>query len=74
MLKNKWTIKEEKDGTDWWIIRGGAFSNVINEKYPHRLWDDEEEVYDYCNNMNRRSNRNSKVVEVKFGYGTKEGI
>ena len=67
-----WTIKEERDGTTWWMIRGGAFSNIINNKYPHRIWEDKDEADRYCANMNRRANRNSKVIEVRYRYGSEE--
>tara|TARA_R100000664_G_C2726435_1_gene118275 strand:- start:318 stop:533 length:216 start_codon:yes stop_codon:yes gene_type:complete len=70
-MKMKWTLKEERDGTTWWVIRGGAFSNVINSKYPHRLWDDKDEIDMYCSNMNRRSNRKCEVVEVRHRDGKK---
>tara|TARA_R100000781_G_C4069446_1_gene123956 strand:+ start:187 stop:420 length:234 start_codon:yes stop_codon:yes gene_type:complete len=66
MLKDKWTIKEEKEGTTWWMIRGGAFSNVINSRYPHRIFEDKEEAERYCNNINRGMNRNGVVVNVKY--------
>jgi hypothetical protein len=33
-----WAIKEVRDGSDWWMIRGGAFSNKVNNKYPKRLF------------------------------------
>ena len=66
MLKDKWTIKEEKENTTWWMIRGGAFSNVINNKYPHRLFEDEDEARRYCSNINRRMDRNAVVVNVKY--------
>ena len=70
-MKMKWTLKEDRDGTTWWVIRGGAFSNVINSKYPHRLWDDKDEMDMYCRNMNRRSNRKCEVVEVRYRDGKK---
>ena len=66
LLKDKWTIKEEKGDTTWWMIRGSAFSNVINHKYPHRVFEDKEEADRYCSNINRVGNRNSVVVNVKY--------
>ena len=54
------------------MIRGGAFSNIINNKYPHRIWEDKDEADRYCANMNRRANRNSKVIEVRYRYGNEE--
>tara|TARA_R100001082_G_scaffold79992_1_gene47231 strand:- start:836 stop:1051 length:216 start_codon:yes stop_codon:yes gene_type:complete len=67
-MKNKWTIREERDGVTWWMIRGGAFSNVINKEYPHRLFDDIDDVKMYCNNINRDSGRKCEVVEVEHRY------
>ena len=67
--KRKWTIKEERDGTTWWMIRGGAFSNVINKKYPHKLWDNKEDVDRYCNNVNRVQRRKSEVVKAGYRFG-----
>tara|TARA_R100000458_G_C8111384_1_gene134025 strand:- start:267 stop:503 length:237 start_codon:yes stop_codon:yes gene_type:complete len=64
----RWTIKEVKNGTTWWMIRGGAFSNVVNNKYQHRLWDEIEDVQVYCNNLNRNNDRKCEVVEVSHEY------
>ena len=61
------TIKEEKDdGTTWWMIRGGAFSNVINSKYPNRLFDEREDAEMISNDSNRLYDRNTEIVEVEF--------
>ena len=64
--KSKWTIKEEKDNTTWWMIRGGAFSNVINNKYPNRLFDEREDAEMISNDSNRLYDRNTEIVEVEF--------
>ena len=63
-LPNKWTIKEEIDCTTWWIIRGGAFTNSITEKYPHRFFESKEEADVYSSNLNRRLNKKTEVVNV----------
>tara|TARA_R110002020_G_scaffold308985_4_gene524529 strand:+ start:541 stop:777 length:237 start_codon:yes stop_codon:yes gene_type:complete len=65
---SKWTIKEEINGDTWWIIRGGAFSNVINDKYPHRFFETKEEAEVYSGNLNRRINKKTKVVDVGSVY------
>ena len=59
-----WTIKEEIDGTTWWMIRGGAFTNAISHKYPHRFFESREEAEIYSANLNRRLNKKTKVVDV----------
>jgi len=64
--ESKWTIKEEKNNTTWWMIRGGAFSNVINKKYPNRLFDERKDAEMISNNSNRLYGRNTEVVEVEF--------
>ena len=67
-----WAIKEDRDGTMWWMIRGGAWSNVVNNKYPHKLWDSKEEADKCCADTNRRYYRKGKVVEVVYNYGSKK--
>mgnify|MGYP003112408270 CR=1 FL=1 len=64
-MVKRWTIKEEIDGETWWVIRGGAFTNVINESYPRRLFESREDADEYCNRINMRTDRNAKVVKVK---------
>lgn len=63
---SRWTIKEKRDDTTWWMIRGGAFSNVINKDYPNRLFEEKEDAEMYSNNLNRRSGRKTKVVKVEY--------
>ena len=64
MKRVGWTIKEEIDGTTWWMIRGGAFTDVINQKYPLRFFESKEEAEIYSANINRRLNKKTKVVET----------
>ena len=66
MSKSKWTIKEEKNGITWWMIRGGAFSSVVNNKYPNRLFDEREDAEMISNDSNRLYGRSTEVVEVEF--------
>ncbi len=66
MSESKWTIKEEKDGITWWMIRGGAFSNVINRNYPNRLFDEREDAEMISNVSNRLYERNTEIVKVEF--------
>tara|TARA_X000001382_G_scaffold62218_1_gene42877 strand:- start:11880 stop:12101 length:222 start_codon:yes stop_codon:yes gene_type:complete len=68
-MKDRWTIKEEKDGTTWWLIRGGAFTNVINKNYPHRVFDDYKEAILRSGNINRLSGRETDVVKVRYRRG-----
>ena len=64
---SKWTIKEVKDdGTTWWMIRGGAFSNLINERYPNRLFDTEMDALKSSNNVNRLYGRKTTIVKVEY--------
>ena len=64
---SRWTIKEEKDdGTTWWMIRGGAFSNVINRKYPNRLFDSRKDASMYSSNIIRLYGRKTTIVEVEY--------
>jgi|TARA_R110000803_G_scaffold99917_2_gene168092 hypothetical protein len=59
-----WAIKEDRDETTWWMIRGGAFSNVINKKYPKRIFGSREDAELSSNKLNRESRRNTKVQEL----------
>ncbi len=51
-----WAIKEVRDGSDWWMIRGGAFSNKVNNKYPKRLFKERRDAELFSNNLNREGN------------------
>ena len=59
-----WAIKEIRDGSDWWMIRGGAFSNKTNNKYPKRLFKEKGDAELFSNNLNREGNWKTKIVEV----------
>ena len=67
--KHRWTIKEDKDGVEWWMIRGGAFSNKINKRYPHRLFESRMDAEVYSNSINRSYDRKSKIVQVECKNG-----
>jgi len=63
-----WAIKENRDGYDWWMIRGGAFSSKINNKYPKRLFKNKRDAELFSNNLNREGNWETEIVEVwNFG-------
>jgi hypothetical protein len=63
----RWAIKEEKDdGSTWWMIRGGAFSNVINTKYNYRLFESKDDAIMQSNDMNRLYGRKTKIAEVRY--------
>ena len=63
----RWAIKEEKgDGSTWWMIRGGAFSNVINTKYNYRLFESQDDAIMQSNDMNRLYGRKTTVAEVRY--------
>tara|TARA_R100000278_G_scaffold121386_2_gene105196 strand:+ start:103 stop:366 length:264 start_codon:yes stop_codon:yes gene_type:complete len=63
----RWAIKEEKsDGSTWWMIRGGAFSNVINTKYNYRLFESKDDAIMQSNDMNRLYGRKTTVAEVRY--------
>ena len=69
MIKNsRWTIREEKNGAMWWMIRGGAFSNKTNDRYPHRFFETKEDAEMYSNSINRVSDRKSEIIEVIYKY------
>jgi hypothetical protein len=68
-LTERWTIKEEKDGVVWWMIRGGAFSNKVNDKYPNRLFNTREDAELYSNNVNRSYDRKTQLVKVEYKDG-----
>ena len=59
-----WAIKEVRDGSDWWMIRGGAFSNKTNNKYPKRLFKEKGDAELFSNNLNREGNWKTEIVEV----------
>jgi len=62
----RWAIKEEKDdGSIWWMIRGGAFSNVINTRYNYRLFESRDDAIMQSNDMNRLYNRKTTISEVR---------
>tara|TARA_R100000234_G_scaffold118364_1_gene98650 strand:- start:230 stop:493 length:264 start_codon:yes stop_codon:yes gene_type:complete len=65
--EKRWAIKEEKDdGSTWWMIRGGAFSNVINTKYNYRLFESKDDAIMQSNDMNRLYGRKTTVAEVRY--------
>ena len=65
--EKRWAIKEEKDdGSTWWMIRGGAFSNVINTKYNYRLLESKDDAIMQSNDMNRLYGRKTTVAEVRY--------
>jgi len=70
-MKKGWTIVEKKDGVTWHMVRGGAFSNIINKRYPKRIFDVREDAELYSNHLNREGGNKTTVKEV-FKNGTKK--
>jgi|TARA_R100000329_G_scaffold151188_2_gene146311 hypothetical protein len=66
---DRWTVKEERDGTTWWLIRGGAFTDKVSNRYKHRLFEDYDEACVYSGNINRQNGRATEVVKARTKYG-----
>lgn len=47
------------------MIRGGAFSNVINTRYNYRLFESRDDAIMQSNDMNRLYNRKTTISEVR---------